>query len=578
MSLEEAVDQCLADERIVGFTVEGAPHPETGKFVINFKSSRDTVEAAGWTTYLLPAGIPEGVPMSETAKQLLQSEGLAKYIPVMQAHQWELAQVKDEGKFFAACGIVDPADRATFRRIFNDLGVGSRWQVVGAAAAAAAPQMCAHCHAKEVFPGHQYCSRSCGADATAAGGGRGGGVGRGALGRRRTPPMDEWGWGRKPSQITFYEQHDDFYEFTNFWECDHLVVDRLQFRTAEHYFQSMKFSGLSPDLVEECRQKATPRQCFDMVREARVQNFIRGDWHKKDLSTGETTKDKVMFNGVLHKFALDATLRRLLLSTEKRPIVEHTTNDSYWGDGGVRNWKPGMEGNHLGMILEKVRSILKKDSKKKPWHAHIKVLPPAEPARPAQPGTFKHTSAPAQTAHHPPPPSQATAHYWPGVAQGYPPQPGAPAGYAPQQGVPAGYPPQQGVPAGYPPQQGVPAGYPPQPGAPAGYPPQPGAPAGYSQQPMPQASAQDLLSQQPGPPPQSAPAPQMCAHCHAKEAFPPHRYCSRSCGSAAATAATAAGTPAHRHGYAASFPMQRDQSAPLRHQHSNSGAQPPWLG
>eukprot|EP01047_Picozoa_sp_COSAG01_P099697 COSAG01_NODE_29669_length_632_cov_1.255159_1_plen_171_part_01 len=42
----------------------------------------------------------EGVPMSETEKKKLQREGLAKYIPVMQAKHWELEQVKDEGRFF----------------------------------------------------------------------------------------------------------------------------------------------------------------------------------------------------------------------------------------------------------------------------------------------------------------------------------------------------------------------------------------------------------------------------------------------------------------------------------------------
>jgi predicted NAD-dependent protein-ADP-ribosyltransferase YbiA (DUF1768 family) len=36
-------------------------------------------------------------------------------------------------------------------------------------------------------------------------------------------------------------------------------------------------------------------------------------------------------------------------------LVEHTTNDAYWGDGGQPNWQPGVDGNRLGMILMEVR-------------------------------------------------------------------------------------------------------------------------------------------------------------------------------------------------------------------------------
>jgi hypothetical protein len=281
------------------------------------------------------AQVAEGVPMSETEKQLLQSEGLAKYIPVMQAHQWELEQVKDEGKFFAACGIIDPADRATFRRIFNDLGVGSRWQVVGAAAAAAVPQMCAHCHVKEAQTPHRYCSRSC-------------------------------------------EQ-----------------------RVAE--------------------------------LELQLASLGRGAQVAEGVPMSETEKQLLQSEG-LAKYI---------------PVMQ------------AHQWE-----------LEQV-----KDEGK--FFAACGIIDPAD--RAAFRRIFNDLGVGSR---------------WQVVVCAH---------------------------------------------------------------------------------------PQMCAHCHAKEAQTPHRYCSRSCGSAAATAATAAGTLAHRHGYAASFPRQRDHSAPLRHQHSNSGASnadaqlPPWI-
>lgn len=46
-------------------------------------------------------------------------------------------------------------------------------------------------------------------------------------------------------------------------------------------------------------------------------------------------------------------LKELLLSTDNLPIIEHTNNDSYWGDGG-----DGMGKNQLGQILMEVRNKL----------------------------------------------------------------------------------------------------------------------------------------------------------------------------------------------------------------------------
>ena len=42
-------------------------------------------------------------------------------------------------------------------------------------------------------------------------------------------------------------------------------------------------------------------------------------------------------------------------------IIEHTSNDDYWGDGGVRRWRPGMSGNNLGLLLVEIRDQIRRD-------------------------------------------------------------------------------------------------------------------------------------------------------------------------------------------------------------------------
>ena len=53
---------------------------------------------------------------------------------------------------------------------------------------------------------------------------------------------------------------------------------------------------------------------------------LRKDW--------ELVKDKVMYAALRAKFSQNEGIKRKLLNTCEREIVEHTKNDSYRGDGG----------------------------------------------------------------------------------------------------------------------------------------------------------------------------------------------------------------------------------------------------
>ncbi len=76
---------------------------------------------------------------------------------------------------------------------------------------------------------------------------------------------------------------------------------------------------------------------------------LRPDW--------ETVKDGVMRTAVLAKFSQHPEIREILLSTGDAQLVEHTTNDRYWGDGGDGSGK-----NMLGQILMSVREELRHES------------------------------------------------------------------------------------------------------------------------------------------------------------------------------------------------------------------------
>jgi ribA/ribD-fused uncharacterized protein len=76
---------------------------------------------------------------------------------------------------------------------------------------------------------------------------------------------------------------------------------------------------------------------------------LRPDW--------EAVKDDIM-REVLHaKFSQHADIRQVLLDTGDALIVEHTTNDSYWADGGDGSGK-----NMLGKLLMEVRAQLRRET------------------------------------------------------------------------------------------------------------------------------------------------------------------------------------------------------------------------
>ena len=143
--------------------------------------------------------------------------------------------------------------------------------------------------------------------------------------------------------VKFYNREDPYYEFTNFYEVSIRIDDR-DWLTTEHYFQAQKFVGTP--LVETIRMLSRPREAFDKSRDPRYSHWRRNDW--------ESVKEDVMYKALQAKFSQHEKLRRLLLGTGDRELIEHSPHDSYWGDGGNSTGK-----NRLGVLLMKLRKEMK---------------------------------------------------------------------------------------------------------------------------------------------------------------------------------------------------------------------------
>jgi ribA/ribD-fused uncharacterized protein len=127
---------------------------------------------------------------------------------------------------------------------------------------------------------------------------------------------------------------------TNFYACQ-IVLGGVSYATSEHYFQSQKFVTTRPDIAQLIAAARTPREAFDLAR--RYAKYVRDDW--------KNVKDDVMLHVLREKFKQNRDLAKRLRSTGNSILVEHTSNDSYWADGGDGSGK-----NMLGQLLMVVRS------------------------------------------------------------------------------------------------------------------------------------------------------------------------------------------------------------------------------
>jgi ribA/ribD-fused uncharacterized protein len=137
--------------------------------------------------------------------------------------------------------------------------------------------------------------------------------------------------------INFYSTRDEYGCFSNFASSP-IHLKGKTWPTAEHYFQAHKFA--EGEYQEAIRQAKSPMIAARLGRSRK--QTLRPNW--------ESIKEAVMREAIFAKFEQHEDLRAILLGTGEALLVEHTANDSYWGDGGDGSGK-----NVLGQILMSVR-------------------------------------------------------------------------------------------------------------------------------------------------------------------------------------------------------------------------------
>ncbi|KAJ9463546.1 N-glycosidase YbiA [Diplonema papillatum] len=103
----------------------------------------------------------------------------------------------------------------------------------------------------------------------------------------------------------------------------------------------------------------TPGQAASAGRDRK--RPLRSDW--------ERVKEDVMYAALRAKFTQNKDCYEELMQTRGLTLVEHTANDSYWGDGGDPHWTltgaaagECLGKNRLGTLLTKLRIEFEADA------------------------------------------------------------------------------------------------------------------------------------------------------------------------------------------------------------------------
>lgn len=146
------------------------------------------------------------------------------------------------------------------------------------------------------------------------------------------------------SRVRFYEH--DFYVLSNF-SAFNLHWSGLVFPTSEHAYHWAKFEANYTSLRHELQTAPSAHEAFKLAE--RNKHCRRPDW--------DAVKVGIMLDILRAKAEQHEYVRRKLLDTGDRELVEDSWRDDFWG------WGPNRDGkNMLGRLWMQVRAELRADA------------------------------------------------------------------------------------------------------------------------------------------------------------------------------------------------------------------------
>ena len=144
-------------------------------------------------------------------------------------------------------------------------------------------------------------------------------------------------------QVFFYEQ--EFYVLSNF-SAFTLQWKGIRFDTSEAAYHWEKFTNGHDSIQEAIHCAPSAHVAFQIAQDNKT--LRRDDWDEVKI---ETMREILTAKAHQHEY-----VRRKLLETGSRELIEDSWRDDYWGWGA-----DGLGSNMLGMLWMEVRDSLYKE-------------------------------------------------------------------------------------------------------------------------------------------------------------------------------------------------------------------------
>ncbi len=144
-------------------------------------------------------------------------------------------------------------------------------------------------------------------------------------------------------RVCFYEQ--DFYVLSNF-SAFNVLIWGIRFQTSEHAYHWKKFDLTAFEVADQIAAATSAHDAFKIAE--RHKALRARDWDK--------VKVGIMREILRAKVEQHEYVRRKLLATGDRELVENSWRDSFWG------WGPNRDGqNMLGKLWMERRTDLREE-------------------------------------------------------------------------------------------------------------------------------------------------------------------------------------------------------------------------
>lgn len=138
-------------------------------------------------------------------------------------------------------------------------------------------------------------------------------------------------------QPPIYEFQNEYRFLSNFYPSQ-FHYNSISYPTVEHFYQSEK----TLNMIE--KHNIINASSPNIAKKLGKTVEIRADWLD--------VRDMVMMSGLVEKFKQNPQLRKYLLETNNRYLIEgNGWGDDYWG----YDWKNGFGENRLGQMLMTIR-------------------------------------------------------------------------------------------------------------------------------------------------------------------------------------------------------------------------------